>query len=266
MTVFGTLRLITKSAGVRSAQPRTVAGAGMAEQGVGPTDPGPEGAPIPAMPGDVDQIESDLLWLQGVAPAVPTGPTSAQTVTLRFSAPLDGGTVTNTSVRVFDAETGVQLTTGPIGTGLPPAIDVEAPDASRAIAERVMTGLRLREGIDASDLPDEALAGIDVLLAELPVSGQDQEAFLRGHLLAARRFVHHLEAQVSAVDRIPPEVIQEMKDLGLFGMTIPEEYGGFGLSKAWRIVTNHGGRIEVESEPGEGAAFVVILPRRAQRL
>lgn len=49
----------------------------------------------------------------------------------------------------------------PPGASLPPAIDVEAPDAARALAERVMTGLRLREGIDASDLPDElhTLAG-----------------------------------------------------------------------------------------------------------
>lgn len=36
---------------------------------------------------------------------------------------------------------------------------------------------------------------------------------------------------------------------------------GLGLSKAWRIVTNHGGRIDVESEPGEGAVFTITLPR-----
>ena len=39
-----------------------------------------------------------------------------------------------------------------------------------------------------------------------------------------------LEAQVSEEDRIPPEVIAEMKEIGLFGMTIPEAYGGLGLS------------------------------------
>jgi len=39
-----------------------------------------------------------------------------------------------------------------------------------------------------------------------------------------------LEAQVAAEDRIPAEVIDEMKELGLFGMTIPEAYGGLGLN------------------------------------
>jgi signal transduction histidine kinase len=37
---------------------------------------------------------------------------------------------------------------------------------------------------------------------------------------------------------------------------------GLGLSKCWRIVTNHGGRIEVESRPGEGTVFTISLPRR----
>src|SRR5690606_29315337 len=30
--------------------------------------------------------------------------------------------------------------------------------------------------------------------------------------------------------KVPDEIIQEMKELGLFGMTIPEEYGGLGLT------------------------------------
>jgi len=40
---------------------------------------------------------------------------------------------------------------------------------------------------------------------------------------------------------------------------------GMGLSKCWRIVTGHGGRITVESPPGQGAQFVIILPRFAPR-
>lgn len=35
---------------------------------------------------------------------------------------------------------------------------------------------------------------------------------------------------------------------------------GLGLSKAWRIIANHGGRIEVESQHGHGASFTVVLP------
>ena len=35
---------------------------------------------------------------------------------------------------------------------------------------------------------------------------------------------------------------------------------GFGLSKAWRIVTAHGGRLLVDSRAGHGATFTVCLP------
>ena len=49
-----------------------------------------------------------------------------------------------------------------------------------------------------------------------------------------RRFVTErlrpLEAKVSVDDAIPAEVIDEMKGLGLFGLSIPEEFGGLDLS------------------------------------
>jgi len=35
---------------------------------------------------------------------------------------------------------------------------------------------------------------------------------------------------------------------------------GLGLSKSWRIVTEHGGRIDVESQPEHGATFRIRLP------
>jgi signal transduction histidine kinase len=41
---------------------------------------------------------------------------------------------------------------------------------------------------------------------------------------------------------------------------------GLGLSKCWRIVTNHGGRIEVDSQTGRGATFRIRLPARGSQL
>ncbi|HSV03460.1 MAG TPA: acyl-CoA dehydrogenase family protein [Phenylobacterium sp.] len=49
-----------------------------------------------------------------------------------------------------------------------------------------------------------------------------------------RRFVAErlrpLEAKVAEDDAMPPEVVEEMKQLGLFGLSIPAEYGGLDLS------------------------------------
>lgn len=54
-----------------------------------------------------------------------------------------------------------------------------------------------------------------------------------------RRFVAErlrpLEAQVAEADEIPDELIEDMKALGLFGLSIPEEYGGLGLSMSEEV-------------------------------
>ena len=53
-------------------------------------------------------------------------------------------------------------------------------------------------------------------------------------IFTVRKFVDErlipLEAKVSEEDEIPTEVIQEMRELGLFGLTIPQQYGGIGLN------------------------------------
>ena len=38
------------------------------------------------------------------------------------------------------------------------------------------------------------------------------------------------EAEVSETDRVPPDLVEEMRALGLFGLSIPEEFGGLGLT------------------------------------
>ncbi len=62
---------------------------------------------------------------------------------------------------------------------------------------------------------------------------RDQASFAQ--LIATlRRFVAGRlvpnEARVSAEDCVPPELIAEMRALGLFGLSIPEDYGGLGLT------------------------------------
>lgn len=61
----------------------------------------------------------------------------------------------------------------------------------------------------------------------------DEETF--GILLdTVERFVNErlvpLESKVEEDDEVPTEIVEEMRELGMFGLTIPEEFGGLGLS------------------------------------
>ena len=47
--------------------------------------------------------------------------------------------------------------------------------------------------------------------------------------------LRHLESKVGAEDMIPDDVIQDMRELGLFGLTIPEAYGGLGLNMSEEV-------------------------------
>jgi acyl-CoA dehydrogenase len=53
-------------------------------------------------------------------------------------------------------------------------------------------------------------------------------------LETVRRFVRErlmpAEDRVEAEDAVPDEIVDEMRDLGLFGLSIPEDYGGLGLN------------------------------------
>tara|TARA_R110001583_G_scaffold74100_3_gene205478 strand:+ start:8593 stop:9753 length:1161 start_codon:yes stop_codon:yes gene_type:complete len=65
------------------------------------------------------------------------------------------------------------------------------------------------------------------------VMALDQET-LNQLVDSVRRYVRDrlipLEMQVAEDDLIPEDVIDEMKEMGLFGLSIPEEFGGLGLS------------------------------------
>ena len=56
---------------------------------------------------------------------------------------------------------------------------------------------------------------------------------------AIRRFVAErlrpLEEQVDREDSVPDAIVREMREMGLFGLSIPEEYGGLGLSMSEEV-------------------------------
>ncbi|MGR1581867.1 acyl-CoA dehydrogenase family protein [Thalassobius sp. S69A] len=62
-----------------------------------------------------------------------------------------------------------------------------------------------------------------------------REQFRRYAVEKVEPFAHewHLNDEL-----IPMEVIEELAEMGVFGLTIPEEYGGFGLSKASMVVVS----------------------------
>ncbi|MFP6808661.1 MAG: acyl-CoA dehydrogenase family protein [Pseudomonadales bacterium] len=61
-----------------------------------------------------------------------------------------------------------------------------------------------------------------------------------------------LESQVGTEDKIPESVIEEMKALGLFGLTIPEEYGGIGLNMSEEVAV---ARVFGHTSPAFRSAF-----------
>ncbi|PHQ81788.1 MAG: acyl-CoA dehydrogenase, partial [Thalassobium sp.] len=62
-----------------------------------------------------------------------------------------------------------------------------------------------------------------------------REQFRRFAVEKVEPFAHdwHLNDEL-----IPMEIIEELAEMGVFGLTIPEEYGGFGLSKASMCVVS----------------------------
>ncbi len=72
------------------------------------------------------------------------------------------------------------------------------------------------------------------------MSGMDPEIF-DAFIDQLKRYVRErlipAEADMIANDRIPEDILQEMRDMGLFGITIPEEFGGAGMNVSQYIET-----------------------------
>ncbi|HEY1836409.1 MAG TPA: acyl-CoA dehydrogenase family protein [Rhizomicrobium sp.] len=91
-----------------------------------------------------------------------------------------------------------------------------------------------------------------------------------------RRFVREkcvpIEAKVSEEDRVPDSVIAEMRELGLFGLSIPVEYGGLGLTMEEEVLvamelghTSPAFRSVIGTNVGIGSQGVVMFGNDAQK-
>ncbi len=91
-----------------------------------------------------------------------------------------------------------------------------------------------------------------------------------------RRFVTEqcrpAEAEVAENDEVPEHIVQGMRDLGLFGLSIPEEYGGLGLTMEEEVLvgielgrTSPAFRSVVGTNIGIGSQGIVMDGRQDQK-
>lgn len=89
------------------------------------------------------------------------------------------------------------------------------------------------------------------------------EAVREGGFVKIRILPKEAEVEVSVEDNgvgIPEEILPHIFE-PFFTTKESERSTGLGLSVAYGIVDQHGGKIEVTSRPGQGTIFRVILPR-----
>ena len=114
--------------------------------------------------------------------------------------------------------------------------DVAAPLTTGAAAQLAQDGntqaARLRLVTLMQELEANTILEASGLDEELEMI---REQFRRYAIEKVEPYAHewHLKDEL-----IPMEVIDELAEMGVFGLTIPEEYGGFGLSKASMCVVS----------------------------
>jgi acyl-CoA dehydrogenase len=106
----------------------------------------------------------------------------------------------------------------------------------------------------------------------MPLDSETFDALLD----AVRRFVAErlrpLEEEVERADEVPADIVAEMREMGLFGLSIPEEYGGLGLTmtEEVRIAFELGGttpafRSTFGTNVGIGSQGLVMAGTDAQK-
>jgi len=91
-----------------------------------------------------------------------------------------------------------------------------------------------------------------------------------------RRFIRHevdpRSRWIEENDEIPADLLQKARELGLFGLTIPEEYGGIGLDLAGKCAveeemgkTNYGFATVIGNHTGISSTGIVVIGNAEQK-
>ena len=144
-----------------------------------------------------------------------------------------------------------------VGPIIARASEIAEPALSRA-------GIELTVQIDPG-LPDVDADEVRIELAILTLINNGLDAMPDGGALAihARAADGRVAVEVRDTgDGVPPDILPRLFEPWVSSKPVGRGTG-LGLSIVRDIVRGHGGTIEVENRPGEGAAFIILLPSAA---
>jgi len=114
-------------------------------------------------------------------------------------------------------------------------------DDQRALMEPAVMTLTQSGNTQAARMQLVALMQDNHGHATVGATGLDDELeMIRDQFrrFADEKVVPHAHGWHLKDELIPMEIIEELAEMGVFGLTIPEEFGGFGLSKASMVVVS----------------------------
>ena len=90
---------------------------------------------------------------------------------------------------------------------------------------------------------------LDLIDPHPPVRNAEEEARAKPFMDSLRAFLERVDSEeIDRTGEIPEPLVQELRDMGAFGIKIPKEYGGLGLSqmsyvRAMQLVTSKDGSL-----------------------